>query len=70
MAKVTYLGHAAFYIEGKGIKALIDPFLSGNPSSAWKPSDVKELDYIFITHGHDDHLGDTLQIAKNTNATV
>jgi L-ascorbate metabolism protein UlaG (beta-lactamase superfamily) len=70
MSKVTYLGHAAFYIEGKGIKALIDPFLSGNPSSAWKPSDVKELDYIFITHGHGDHLGDTLQIAKNTDAMV
>ncbi|KRT34784.1 metal-dependent hydrolase [Acetomicrobium hydrogeniformans] len=70
MAKVTYLGHAAFYIEGKGLKALVDPFLSGNPNSAWKPSDIKELNFIFITHGHDDHLGDTVQIAKETQATV
>jgi len=70
VARVTYLGHAAFYIEGEGIKALIDPFLSGNPSSAWKPASITDLNYIFVTHGHDDHIGDTVQIAKNTGATV
>jgi len=64
VARVTYLGHAAFYIEGEGIKALIDPFLSGNPSSAWKPASITDLNYIFVTHGHDDHIGDTVQIAK------
>mgnify|MGYP001300073520 CR=1 FL=1 len=70
MAKLRYLGHSAFYIEGDGIKALIDPFLAGNPRSAAKPEDFKELGYIFLTHGHGDHIGDTVEIAKRTGAVV
>jgi len=70
MAKLWYLGHATFYLEGKGIKALIDPFLTGNPWKIAKPEDFKELDYIFVTHGHGDHLGDAVEIAKNTGATI
>ncbi len=70
MAKVRFLGHAAFYIEGEGIKALIDPFLTGNPQAKASPSDFTDINYIFVTHGHGDHLGDTIEIAKRTNATV
>ncbi|TCK03393.1 metal-dependent hydrolase [Phorcysia thermohydrogeniphila] len=70
MAKLWYLGHATFYLEGKGVKALIDPFLTGNPWKIAKPEDFKELDYIFVTHGHGDHLGDAVEIAKNTGATI
>lgn len=70
MAKLRYLGHSAFYLEGEGIKALIDPFLSGNPNAAAKPEDFTDINYIFVTHGHDDHLGDTVQIAKSTGAVV
>ncbi|MBR4401361.1 MAG: metal-dependent hydrolase [Synergistes sp.] len=70
MAKLRYLGHSAFYIEGAGLKALIDPFLSGNPNAAAKPSDFSELDAIFLTHGHGDHIGDTIEIAKRTGACV
>jgi len=70
MAKLWYLGHATFYLEGEGIKALIDPFLTGNPWGIAKPEDFKELDYIFVTHGHGDHLGDAVEIAKNTGATI
>jgi len=69
MAMVQFLGHAAFYVEGNGIKALIDPFLSGNPVA---PEEVFELEpnYIFITHAHQDHLGDTIAIAQKTGAVV
>ncbi len=70
MAKIKFLGHAAFYIEGEGLKALIDPFLSENPQAAAKPEDFNELNYIFLTHGHGDHLGDGIEIAKKTGATI
>lgn len=70
MAKLTYLGHSAFYLEGKGIRALIDPFLSGNPTASEGPGARVELDYIFVTHAHGDHLGDTVEIAKRTGAAV
>ncbi|MCD6362899.1 MAG: metal-dependent hydrolase [Synergistetes bacterium] len=70
MAKVKFLGHAAFYIEGEGLKALIDPFLRENPQAAAKPEDFNELNYIFLTHGHGDHLGDSIEIAKKTGATI
>lgn len=68
--KLKYLGHSAFYIEAEGIKALIDPFLNGNPFSAAKPEDFSDINYIFVTHGHGDHIGDTLEIAGRCSATV
>jgi len=70
MAKLWYLGHSAFYIEGNGIKALIDPFLTNNPWNIAKPESFTDLNYIFVTHGHGDHLGDAIEIAKRTGATV
>ncbi|WP_457568895.1 metal-dependent hydrolase [Desulfurobacterium sp.] len=70
MAKLRYLGHAAFYIEGEGLKALIDPFLSQNPWNIAKPEDFTDINYIFVTHGHGDHLGDAIEIAKRTGATI
>jgi len=70
MGILRYLGHSAFYIEGNGIKALFDPFFTGNPMASAVPEDFKELTSIFLTHGHDDHIGDTIEIAKRTNATV
>lgn len=70
MVKLTYLGHSAFYIESESFKAMIDPFLSGNPNAAEGADARPELDYIFLTHAHGDHLGDTIDIAKRTGATV
>ncbi len=70
MAKLWYLGHSAFYLEGKGLKALIDPFLTDNPWKIASPSEFKDLDYIFVTHGHGDHLGDAVEIAKQTGAVI
>ncbi len=69
MAKIDYLGHSCFAIETNGTNLIIDPFLSGNPLAKVKPSDVK-ADYILVTHGHGDHFGDTIEIAKNNDATV
>ncbi len=67
--KVTWLSHSAFLIEAAGSKILIDPFLSGNPLSPVKPEEI-EADYILVSHGHGDHVGDTVEIAKRTGATV
>ena len=69
MVMVQFLGHAAFYVESNGIKALVDPFLSGNPQASEKASELVP-NYIFVTHAHQDHLGDTVTIAQKTGAVV
>jgi len=66
--KVTWLGHAAFMIEGRD-KILIDPFLTGNPKAA-VTHDKVECDIVCVTHGHSDHLGDAIEIARRTGAVV
>jgi L-ascorbate metabolism protein UlaG (beta-lactamase superfamily) len=67
--KVTFLGHSCFLIEGKGKSILTDPFISGNPTSPIKPGDVKP-DLILLSHGHGDHVGDAVSIAKHSRAEV
>ncbi len=70
--KIIWLGHAAFRIEIAKAKILIDPFLTYNPAFAGQ--DIKAaaegLTHILLTHGHGDHVGDTVQIAKETGAVV
>lgn len=66
--KITFVGHSCFYIEGSKT-LLIDPFLEGNPLTDKKPADFMP-DYILVTHGHSDHLGDAVQIARNCGAPV
>ncbi|HPN38184.1 MAG TPA: metal-dependent hydrolase [Melioribacteraceae bacterium] len=67
--KLRYFSHSAFQITTKaGFKILIDPFLDGNPTSPVK-SDEVTADYIIITHGHGDHLGDAFKIARRCNST-
>jgi L-ascorbate metabolism protein UlaG (beta-lactamase superfamily) len=68
-ADVRFLGHAAFHLSGGGADVLIDPFLTGNPKAAASADEVP-ADVILLTHGHGDHLGDTVDIAKRTGATV
>ncbi len=68
--KLRYFSHSAFQVTtDSGTVILIDPFLDGNPTSPVKSDDVK-ADYIILTHAHGDHLGDTMKIAKENNATV
>jgi len=68
--KIRFLGHSCFYVEEGSFKALIDPFLSNNPNAPVPASEFNELTHIFVTHGHGDHLGDTISLASKTNATV
>lgn len=70
MAKIRFLGHSSFYVEGKGLKALIDPFLEGNPAAAAKSGEFSGINAIFLTHGHSDHMGSTIDIAKKNDAVV
>jgi len=57
-------------VEAKEIKALIDPFISENPNSRMDVDELKNITHIFVTHGHGDHLGDTISIAKSNNSKV
>jgi L-ascorbate metabolism protein UlaG (beta-lactamase superfamily) len=66
---IRFLGHAAFALEHDGTTVLIDPFLTGNPKAAASADDVA-ADAILLTHGHADHIGDTVAIAKRTGAPV
>lgn len=66
--KLKYFGHSAFQITtDSGVKILIDPFLDDNPVSKTKSSDV-DAEYIILTHGHGDHVGDGLKIGKRCNS--
>jgi L-ascorbate metabolism protein UlaG (beta-lactamase superfamily) len=67
--KITWLGHAAFLLEGSK-RVLIDPFLTGNPNAPVKPEELTGIDLIVVTHGHGDHLGDAVEIAKRNDAPV
>ncbi len=67
--KVFWYGHATLGLETGGYKILVDPFFSGNPATSVKPEKV-EADFILVSHGHGDHIGDTVAIAKRTGATV
>jgi len=65
----TWYGHAALRIKTSGFNLLIDPFFKGNPMAS-QTADGLPADFILVTHGHGDHLGDTVEIAKRTGATV
>ncbi len=67
--KYTWYGHAAAQLETDGQKIIIDPFFSGNPAAPIS-ADAVNADFILISHGHGDHVGDGVEIAKRTGATV
>ncbi len=67
--RVRWLGHAALHLETGGQHVLIDPFLTGNPAAAIKPEQA-QADFILISHGHGDHVGDAIAIARRTGAMV
>jgi L-ascorbate metabolism protein UlaG (beta-lactamase superfamily) len=66
---IRFLGHACFELTEGNTRVLIDPFLTGNPKAAVTADDVDPT-HIFLTHGHADHIGDTVSIAKRTGAQV
>ncbi|RKX17599.1 MAG: metal-dependent hydrolase [Candidatus Zixiibacteriota bacterium] len=69
MLKATFQGHSCVSITDNKQSIIIDPFLTGNPQAAVKAEDIK-VDFILATHGHGDHLGDAVDIAKRNNATI
>jgi L-ascorbate metabolism protein UlaG (beta-lactamase superfamily) len=67
--KITWLGHAALAINTGVYDILVDPYLSDNPVAAARPEQVP-ADFILVSHGHGDHVGDTVAIAQRTGAMV
>jgi L-ascorbate metabolism protein UlaG (beta-lactamase superfamily) len=70
MAKLTWHGHACFEYQTSEGTILIDPFLSNNPKADIGPEEVEGIDAIVVSHGHGDHWGDTVEVAKRTGAVV
>ena len=67
--ELRFLGHACFELSDGVHRVLTDPYLTGNPLAAAGPEEV-EPDFIFVTHGHHDHVGDTAAIARRTGAAI
>ena len=67
--RVHWLGHACLLLETDGKRILIDPFLTGNPAAS-TTADKVQADFILISHGHGDHVGDAVAIVQRTGATV
>jgi len=69
MMKVAYHGHSVVTVDTGDHQLIFDPFITGNSLTDLKPEDVK-ADVILLTHGHNDHVGDTIEIAKRNNSLV
>jgi len=70
-ASLTWLGHAAFRIDTPGGKRIyVDPFLSGNPKCPDSEKEPERVDVIAVTHGHGDHVGDTVELAKRFSPEI
>jgi L-ascorbate metabolism protein UlaG (beta-lactamase superfamily) len=67
--KITWFGHASLGLEVGGYKLLVDPYFTGNPAATISAQETS-ADYILVTHGHFDHVGDVVEIAKRTGAMV
>lgn len=69
--ELTWLGHAAFrFRSGDGTVSLIDPWLTSNPACPESEHEPAQVDAIYVTHGHFDHLGDTVAIARRLSSQV
>lgn len=66
---LTWLGHGTWLLDIDGRRVLIDPFLTGNPAASMT-ADAVAADFMLISHGHGDHVGDAVEIARRTGALV
>ncbi len=69
-ARFTWIGHASVKVEADGKIFFFDPWLQGNPVCKMTLEDVTKADVVCVTHGHDDHIGDSLAIVKKTGAVL
>lgn len=69
MPRIRFYGHACFRLEQGDVQVLIDPFFTGNPHIKEIPADLRPTN-ILVTHGHGDHLGDAIELAKANGATI
>jgi L-ascorbate metabolism protein UlaG (beta-lactamase superfamily) len=67
---IRWLGHATFELQADGTTVLVDPWLTGNPKCPESEQTPERVDVIAITHAHGDHLGDTVDLAKQHGCTV
>ncbi|EKU50212.1 metal-dependent hydrolase [Staphylococcus massiliensis] len=66
---LSFHGQSTIYFEANGKKVIVDPFITGNELSDLNADELK-VDYVILTHGHEDHFGDTEKLVKNNDATV
>ncbi|HJW91768.1 MAG TPA: metal-dependent hydrolase [Anaerolineales bacterium] len=67
--RFTWYGHATYLLEVDGLKIVIDPYFTDNPAASTSLDQV-EADFIWVSHGHSDHIGDTVALARRTGVTV
>jgi L-ascorbate metabolism protein UlaG (beta-lactamase superfamily) len=68
--RIQYFGHSVFTIEHGDFKGIVDPFIEGNPLCKATIEDFADVTHIFVTHGHGDHIGDTVALAERSGAMV
>lgn len=67
--KLSFHGQSTIYFEGNGKKVIVDPFITGNEKCDLDAQTL-DVDYIILTHGHEDHFGDIVELANRNHATV
>ena len=67
--RVTYFGHSCFLVETAGARLVLDPYFTGNPVCSAKVADIK-CDYVLVSHGHEDHSCDALELARQCGAVI
>ena len=70
MLTITFHGHACFVLEAAGRRLIIDPFLTGNPAADLGLERLPKVDTVLLSHGHGDHLGDAIPLAKRDGAII
>lgn len=69
MLQLTYHGHSCFELQSDGHRVIVDPFLNGNAHAKARPKDIK-VEAVLVSHGHGDHVGDAVEIAKHNGCVV